>query len=157
MPSWSKCWPQKAWSRSTDTIHTPVGLIHIYVMHNWGARTKIIPSEARDTTTSFSVWLILTRIWMTILELIWGRLGNKYATWCCINPFRSLKRLLYYHWTKKNQFRSNLPPQVWPHSMIPLHRVPYFPQSDSIIWYQVGVNVGLKRHDHGPRIPSKHL
>ena len=48
--SWNRCWPQKAWSWSTDTIQTPVGLIHIHLMHNWGPRPKIILSEAADIT-----------------------------------------------------------------------------------------------------------
>ena len=39
----------------------------------------------------------------------------------------------------------------------PLHRVPYLPQSNSPIWCQVEVDVGLKRHDLGPRIPPKHI
>ena len=91
MPSWSRCWPQKAWSLSTDTIQTPVGLIHTHVMHNWGPSPKIFLSEAGDMTNSMVMWLILTGIWMTILELIWGRLCNKYAAWCFINLFRSLK------------------------------------------------------------------
>ena len=140
-----------------DTVQTPVGLIHIHVMHNWGIRPKIIPLEARHITKSMVMWLILTRIWMTILELIRGRLCKEYATWCCINLFRSLKGLLYYHLMKKDQLWSNIPPRVWPHTMKPLHRVPYLPQSDSPIWCQVGVDVGLKRHDPGPRIRSKHL
>ena len=73
---WSRCWPRKAWSWSTDTIQTPVGLIHIHIMHNWGPRPQITLSEAGDITKSMVIWLILTRIWMTILELIWGRLCN---------------------------------------------------------------------------------
>ena len=106
--SWSRCRPGRAWSWSMDTVQTPVGLIHIHVMHNWGIRPKIIPLEARHITKSMVMWLILTRIWMTILELIWGRFCNEYATWCCINLFRSLKRLLYYHWMKKDPLWSNL-------------------------------------------------
>ena len=157
VPSWSRCWPGKAWSWSTVTIQTDVGLIHIHAMHNWGTRPKRIPSEAGDITRSMVMWLILTRIWMTILELIWRRLCNKYATWCSINLFRSLKRLLYYHWMKKDQLWSNLPPRVWPHSIKSSHRVPYLPRSNDPIWCQVGVDVGLERHDPGPRIPSKRL
>ena len=121
------------------------------------AKTWKILSEARDTTKSLGVWLILTRIGMTIWELIWVRLCNEYAAWCCINQFRSLKRLLYYHWMNRDQFWSNLNPQVWAHSIKSLHRVPYLLQLNSQIRYQVGVDVGLKRHDPGPRIPSKHL
>ena len=71
-------------------------------------RSKIILSEAGVTTKSMVMWLILTRIGMTILELIWGRFCNEYAAWCCINLFRSLKRLLYYHWMKKDPLWSNL-------------------------------------------------
>jgi len=157
VPSWSRCWPEKAWSWSTDTIRTPISLIRIHIMHNWGLRPKRIPSEAGDITKLMVMWLILTRVWMTILELIWGRFCNGYAAWCCINLFRSLKILLYYHWMKKDQLWSNLPPQVWPRSIKPLHQVPYLPWSNGPIWCQVGVNVGLKRHDPGPRIPSEHL
>ena len=62
VPSWSRCWPRKAWSWSTDTIQTPVGLIHVHVMHNWGPRPKIILSEAGYITESMMMWLILTRI-----------------------------------------------------------------------------------------------
>ena len=62
VPSWSRCWPGKAWSWSTDTVQTPVGLIHIHVMHNWGTTPKIILLEARDITKSMVMWLILTRI-----------------------------------------------------------------------------------------------
>ena len=68
------------------------------------------------------MWLILTRIWMTILELIWERLCNEYATWCSINLFRSIKSLLYYHWMNNDQLWSNLPPRVWPHNIKPLPR-----------------------------------
>ena len=80
LPSWSRCWPRKAWSWSTDTIQTPVGLIHIHITHNWGPRPKVVLSDAGDATKSMVMWLILTRIWMTILELIWRRLCNEYAT-----------------------------------------------------------------------------
>ena len=62
MPSWSRCWPRKAWSWSTDAIQTPVGLIHIHLMHNWGPRPKVILSEAGDVTKSMVMWLLLTRI-----------------------------------------------------------------------------------------------
>ena len=157
MTSWSRCWPGKAWSRSMDSIHTPVGTIHIHVMHNWGPRFKVILLEAGETTKTMVIWLILARIWMTILDLIWGRFYIEYAAWCCINLFRSLKRLLYYHWVKKINYGAILPPQVWPHSIQSLHRMTYLPQSNSPIWCQVGVDVGLKTYDLGPRIPSKHL
>ena len=136
---------------------SPLGIIHIHVMNNWGTRPKRIPSEAGDVTKSMVMWLILTRIWMTILELIRGRFRNQYTVWCYINLLRILKRLLYYHWMKKDQFWSNLPPRVWPHSIKPLHRIPYLQQSNSPIWCQVGVDIGPERHDLGPRIPSKHL
>ena len=157
MPSWSRCWPQKVWSWSTDTIQTLVDLIHVHVMHYWGTRTKIILSAAGDTTESMVMWLILTRTWMTMLEKFWRRLCNEYASWCSINLFRILKRFLYYHWMSKDQLWSSLATRVWAHSIQPLHRVPYLPQSNSSIWCQVGADVGLKRHDLGPRIPSKHL
>ena len=62
MPSWSRCWSGKAWSRSTDTIQAPLSLIHIHLMHKWGLRPKIILSEARHTTKSILRWLIFTRI-----------------------------------------------------------------------------------------------
>ena len=147
----------KAWSRSMDSTQTPVDLIHIHIMRNWRQRHKLILLEACETTKTMVMWLILTRIWMTILELIWGRFYNEYAAWCCINLFRSLKRLLYYHWVKKEQLWSNLTPRVWSHSIQPFHRVPYWPRSNSSIWCLVGVDVGLERHDLGPQIPSKHL
>ena len=156
MPRWSRCWPRKAWSWSRDTIQTPLGLIYIHIMHNWGPRPKLILSEAGDVTKSMVMWLILTRIHdHSGADL--GRLCSEYGTWCCINLFRSLKRLLYYYWTKKDQFWSNMPPRVWPHSIKPLHRVPYLPQSNSPIWCQVGADIGQERHDLGPRTPSKDL
>ena len=40
------------------------------------------------------------------------RIRVRVAAWCCINLFRSLKRLLYYHWMKKDQLWSNIPPRV---------------------------------------------
>ena len=82
---------------------------------------------------------------MTILELIWGRFCNEYAAWCGINLFRSLRRHVYHYWMKNDQLWSNLTPRVWPHSIQPLHRVPDLPQwSNSQIWWQVGVDVGLE-------------
>ena len=50
-----------------------------------------------------------------------GGLCNEYVAWCCRNLFRSLKRLLYYHWMNKNQLESNLTPRVWLHSIKHLH------------------------------------
>ena len=111
-PSWSRFWPGKAWYLSTDTIQTSVRLTYIYMMYNWGQRPNTILSETRDTTTSMVRWLIW-REWMAILEVLksWGRFCNKYAVWCCINLFRSLKRLLYYHWMKRDQLWSYFPLQ----------------------------------------------
>jgi len=86
-------------------------------MHNWGPRPKTIPSEAGDITKSMVMWLILTKIWMTILELIWGRLCNECAAWCCINLFRSLKWLFYYHWMKKGSIME----QCYPTSLTAQH------------------------------------
>ena len=56
-----------------------------------GPISKLGLSEAGDATKSMVMWLILTGIWMTILELIWGRFCNEYDVWCCINLLRSLK------------------------------------------------------------------
>ena len=38
-----------------------------------------------------------------------------------------------------------------------LNKILYSPQSNSPIWCQVGVDVGLESHHPGPWIPSKHL
>ena len=105
-----------------DTIQTPGGLIHIHTPQNWRPKPKVVLSEAGDATKSMVMWLILTRIWMTILELIWERLCNEYAIWCSINLFRSIKSLLYYHWMNNDQLWSNLRPRVWPHNIKPLPR-----------------------------------
>ena len=44
-----------------DAIQLSVSLIHIYIIHNRGPRSKTIPSEADDTSKSMVRWLILTR------------------------------------------------------------------------------------------------
>ena len=87
---------------------------------------------------------------MTILDLIWGRFYIEYAAWCCINLFGGVRRLLYYHWVKQDQLWSGIIPLVWPQGIQFLHRMTYLPQSNSPIWCQIGVDVGLKRHDLGP-------
>ena len=75
IPSWSRCWPGKAQSWSTDTIQTPVSLIHILMLQNWGQRSKTILSEVRNKTISMVRWLILTRM----NDHSWANLGGDFA------------------------------------------------------------------------------
>ena len=84
---------------------------------------------------------------------------NMPRAWYYINLFRSVKRLLYYHWMKKDQLWSYFPLLSSHTAYNPCTGYPT--NHSQIARYDnakfMVVDVGLDSHDLGPQIPSKHL